>query len=118
VRVNLAVARGLLAGWILAVTVPLLVDTATIAAWTGIGLGFRLRWTLALVEITGAVLFAFERTVAVGAVLLIATFLVAATLHVRHGLWPWWLGIYALTVVTLARATHQAGRGSQPRAAI
>ena len=117
-RVNLAAARGLLAGWIVAVTVPLLIDAATIAAWTGSGLGARSRWTLALAEISGALLFAFQHTVAVGMVLLIGTFLVAAALHVHHGLWPSRLGIYALCVIVLARATQQASRESHAQTAI
>jgi hypothetical protein len=123
VRVNLAATRGLFAGWIVAATVPLLFRADTIAAWATLGLGHRSRWALCCIEIVGALLFPFERSVIPGAVLLVSTFLAAAALHVRHGLWPWWLAGYAVIVVALAwptqklsarRSAHAAGR--TPRA--
>jgi len=113
VRVDLAAARGLLAGWIVAVTLPLLFKAATIAEWASIGLGDRARWTLASIEIIGALLFAFERTVIPGAVLLITTFLAAAALHIRHGLWPWWLASYAVIVLVLTWVTAKPAARAQ-----
>jgi hypothetical protein len=66
VRVNLASGRGLLSGWLVAVTVPLLFDADTIAAWSAAGLGKPARVALASVELLGAGLFAFERTLIPG----------------------------------------------------
>ena len=113
-RVNLDAIRGLFAGWIVAATLPLLFRPETIAAWATLGLGHRSRWALACIEIVGALLFAFERTVIPGAVLLISTFLAAAALHAQHGLWPWWLAGYAVIVVALAWPTQKL---SAPRSA-
>ena len=112
-RVKLAAARGLFAAWIVGVTLPLLFDSAAIAAWAGIGLGDRSRRALACSELIGALLFAFERTVLPGAILLITTFGVAAALHRHYGIWPWWLASYAVIVVALAWVTKKpSGRTS------
>jgi hypothetical protein len=96
VRVNLASGRGLLSGWLVAVTVPLLADAHTIAAWSAASLGNRARIALAAVEFFGAGLFAFERTVMAGFVLLLATFVPAAVIHVHHDEMPWWLAVYSI----------------------
>lgn len=109
--VNLAAARGLFGGWIVAATVPWVFKAETISAWAAIGLGNPSRWTLCCIEIMGAFLFAFERTVIPGMGLLITTFLVATFLHLRHGMWPWWLAGYTLIVVTLAWMTKKRAAG-------
>jgi hypothetical protein len=66
VRVILASGRGLLSGWIIAMTVPLLMSAHAIEASSYAGLGDASRIGLARVELLGAVLFAFEVPVAAG----------------------------------------------------
>jgi hypothetical protein len=107
-KVALAGCRGLLGGWIVAVTIPLLLAPAAIAQSSVIGLGDRSRIALASAEILGALLFPFQRVVTAGAVLLLAAFLVAAALHFHHGEWPWRLGAYAAAVIVLERFTIRA----------
>jgi hypothetical protein len=114
VRLSLASARGLLGGWLIAVTVPLLIDPHTIAAWAAAGLGNRSRMTLATVEILGAVLFAFEAQLVTGFALLMVSFVVAATLHLHHHEIPWRLAAYALVGALLLHYSAGARRNSGP----
>ena len=71
-RVILTSGQGLLSGWLIAATIPLLIDPHTIAAWFVAGLGDRSRVGLASVELFGAALFAFELSVVAGFALLLA----------------------------------------------
>jgi threonine/homoserine/homoserine lactone efflux protein len=114
VRLILASARGLLGGWLIAVTVPLLIDPHTIAAWAAAGLGDRARLVLATVEILGAALFAFETQVVNGFALLMVSFIAAAILHVHHHEMPWWLAAYAVAGALLLRYSAVARRNSGP----
>ena len=84
-RLILASARGLLSGWIIALTVPLLIDPHAIAAWSAAGLGNRSRTLLAAAELLGAALFAFETPILVGLALLVVSFIVAAIVHLQQG---------------------------------
>ncbi len=95
-RLTLASARGLLGGWLLAHTLPLLIDHREIGHWSAMGLGDPLRIALATIELLGAVLFAFEATVSVGLALLLAAIVIAALIHIHHGQAPWWLAGYAV----------------------
>jgi len=111
-RLMLASSRGLLGGFVIALTLPLLSDPHTIAAWSAVGLGNHARLGLAAGEILGAALFAFESGVIWGSALLIAAFAVGATLHVRHGEMPWWLAVYALMAAVLLYLTLRTERRS------
>lgn len=113
VRLALDSCRGFVAGWIAAVTVPLLVSPATIAEWSALGLGDVARVALGAGEIAGALLFAFRRVATPGAAILLVAFVVAAVLHAGHGYRPWWLGAYALVVVALERATSRQRPSSE-----
>jgi hypothetical protein len=95
-RLILGNCRGILSGWLIAVTIPLLAEPRSIAAWSATGLGDPSRIGLATMELLGAALFAFERTVAAGFALLLASFTVAAVLHLHHRELPWWLAAYTL----------------------
>lgn len=108
-RLILASARGLLSGWLIALTLPLLVDPHTISAWTAAGLGSRSRMLLAAAELLGAALFAFETQVLPGLVLLIVSFVGAGAVHLHHGEIPWWLAAYAVVATLLWRFTVRAG---------
>jgi hypothetical protein len=101
VRLTLASARGLFGGWLLAHTLPLLIDHREIGVWQAIGLGDHLRIGLAAIELLGAVLFAFEATVRAGLALLLTAFVIAALIHIHHGQLPWWLAGYAIAAVLL-----------------
>ncbi|HEX9140078.1 MAG TPA: hypothetical protein VF848_09825 [Steroidobacteraceae bacterium] len=118
-RLTLASGRGLLAGWLLAHTFPLLISHQEIGAWSAMGLGDRLRIGLAAIELLGAVLFAFEATVTTGLALLLTAFVIAALIHVRQGQVPWWLAGYALAAVLLRyfsrRAAPAAASGTAAR---
>jgi len=109
VRLTLASARGLLSGWLIALTLPLLVDPHAISAWSAAGLGSRSRMLLAAVELLGAALFAFEAQVVAGLVLLIVSFAGAGVVHLRHGELPWWLAAYSIIATVLWRFTVRAG---------
>jgi hypothetical protein len=100
-RLRLASVRGLFGGWLLAHTLPLLIDHREIGTWQAIGLGDRLRIGLATIELLGAVLFAFEATVSTGLALLLTAFAIAALIHIHHGQVPWWLAGYAIAAVLL-----------------
>ncbi|HKC16029.1 MAG TPA: hypothetical protein VKC11_04915 [Steroidobacteraceae bacterium] len=114
-RLILASARGLLSGWLIALTLPLLVDPHTISAWSAASLGSRSRMLLAAAESLGAALFAFEAQVAAGLVLLIASFVGAGIVHLHHGEVPWWLVAEAIAATLLWRFTARAGhRGGRP----
>jgi hypothetical protein len=106
-RVTLGSCRGILSGWLIAATVALLADPRSIAAWTATGLGDRSRIGLAAVELLGAALFAFELTASAGFALLLASFLVAATLHIHHREIPWWLAVYALAAILMLYLTRR-----------
>jgi len=114
VRLILASARGLLSGWLIAATMPLLLDPRTMAAWAAVGLGDRSRMALSAIEILGAVLFAFEAQAITGYALLMVSFLVAAILHLHHHEMPWWLAVYAIAGALLLRYSVAAGRDSGP----
>jgi DoxX-like family len=91
VRVAVASARGILGGWLLKATLPLLVSPHAIAEWTAAGVGDPARVALAVVELLGAVLFAFEWTAVVGFLLLTLSFAYAVAIHIQHGEMPWWI---------------------------
>jgi hypothetical protein len=95
VRIILASARGLLGGWLIAMTIPLLINQRAITALSAAGLHDQYRVALAAIEMLGAALFAFEAPAAVGLVLLLASFIAAAAIHLYHGDKPWWLAVYA-----------------------
>jgi hypothetical protein len=107
VRVNLSGCRGLLSGWLVALTMPLLVHAHTIAASSAAGLGDRARVALATGEIFGAAFFAFERTAMAGFALLLMTFALAAAIHVRHGEMPYSLAAYAIVGAILLYLTQR-----------
>jgi hypothetical protein len=104
-RLILASARGLLGGWLVAVTMPLLFDPHVVAAWDAAGLGNRSRVALATLELLGAVLFAFDAQAATGFALLLVSFIAAATLHLHLHEIPWWLAAYAIVGGLLLRFT-------------
>jgi len=107
----MASARGLLGGWLLAGTVRLISDTATIGAWNVAGLHDRARFGLAAAELLGAALFAVEPLVFAGFILLVGSFVFAAAVHVHLGKAPWHLAFYAL-VATLLLYFSRRSRGS------
>jgi hypothetical protein len=107
-RVILASGRGLLSGWLIALTIPLLIDPHTIAAWSSAGVGDQSRVGLAVVELLGAALFAFEVPIVVGFWLLVASFILAAVIHIRHNETPWWLGAYSVAGSFLLYFTRRA----------
>jgi hypothetical protein len=107
-RTILASGRGLLSGWLIAATVPLLTDARAIAAWSATGLWDPFRSGLAGIELLGAALFAFEATVVAGLVLLLGSFVAAALIHVHHYQMPWWLALYALAALVLWYRTQCA----------
>ena len=107
-RLILASGRGLLSGWLIALTIPLLIDPHTIAVWSAAGLGDRSRVGLAIIELLGAALFAFEVPIVVGLSLLFASFIPAAAIHIRHNEMPWWLGAYAIAGLLLLHFTRRA----------
>lgn len=112
-RVVVASTRGILSGWLIKATLPLLVSPHAIAEWTAAGVGDRTRVALAATELLGAALFAFERSVVAGFTLLALSFADAAVIHVQHGEMPWWLGGYfaasALLLYWTRRAPNLAG---------
>ena len=109
-RVILASGRGLLSGWLIAATIPLLIDPHTIVAWSAAGLGNRSRVGLAAIELLGAALFAFELPVVTGFVLLLASFIAAAVIHIHHDEMPWWLAVYSFAGILLLYFTRRALR--------
>jgi hypothetical protein len=115
VRVNLASGRGLLAGWLIALTIPLLFDPHSIAAWSAAGLGDASRIALAAIEVAGAALFAFERVALAGFALLLASFIPAAVIHVHHDEAPWRLALYSIAALLLSLYTRRAHRPGTPR---
>jgi hypothetical protein len=108
VRVVVASIRGILGGWLIKATLPLLVSPHAIAEWTAAGIGDRARVTLAIVELLGAALFVFEWSTLAGFILLTLSFAYAAVIHVQHGEMPWWLGIYLVTSALLLYWTRRA----------
>jgi len=109
-RVILASSRGLLSGWLIAATIPLLIDAHTIVAWSAAGLGNRSRVGLAAIELLGAALFAFELPVVAGSALLLASFIAAAVIHIQHDEMPWWLAVYSFAGILLLYFTRRALR--------
>lgn len=112
-RVVVASSRGILSGWLIKATLPLLVSPHAIAEWTAAGVGDRARIALAVIELLGAALFAFERSVLAGFILLVLSFAYAALIHVLHGEMPWWLGGYSAAGALLLYLTR---RDSERRA--
>jgi hypothetical protein len=108
VRAIVASGRGLLSGWLIAATIPLLVDPHTIATWSAAGVGDRWRVALAAIELPGAMLFAFELPAVVGFVLLLASFVIAAVIHISHDEMPWWLAVYLIAGILLLYCTRRA----------
>jgi hypothetical protein len=100
----------LLSGWLIAVTIPLLADPHTVAAWSAAGLGAPSRVALASVELLGAALFAFEFPVVTGFVLLLGSFIAAAVVHIHHNEMPEWLMAYSLATMGLLYGTLLAAR--------
>jgi hypothetical protein len=107
VRVILSSCRGLLSGWLVALSMPLLVHAHTIAASSAAGLGDHARVALATGEIFGAALFAFERTAIAGFALLLMTFALAAVVHVHHGEMPYSLAAYSVVGAILLYLTQR-----------
>jgi hypothetical protein len=112
-RIILASARGLLSGWLIAATLPLLADPQAVTAWTATGHGDRARFALAATELLGAALFAFESPVTAGCVLLMGSLVAAAVIHLHLHQLPWSLAPYALTALLLWLGTRRALRTSQ-----
>jgi hypothetical protein len=108
VRVAIASTRGILSGWLFAATLPLLVSPHAIAEWTAAGLGDWARVGLAVTELLGAALFAFEWSAIAGFVLLALSFAYAAFIHLQHGKMPWWLGGYCVASLVLFYWTRRA----------
>ncbi len=106
----LASGRGLLGGWLMAMAAPLLFDPRAIVGWSATGFHDRLRVGLALVELLGAALFAFEGAAVAGFLLLLASFISAAAIHLHHGDKPWWLAVYAAAAMLLLHFTRRACR--------
>jgi len=100
-RLTLVSLRGLLGGWLLAHTLPLLISQQEIGGWSAMGLGDHLRIGLATIELLGAVLFALEATVNAGLALLLTAFVIAALIHIHHGQAAGWLAGYAIATVLL-----------------
>jgi hypothetical protein len=112
----LASGRGLLGGWLVAHTLPLLVGHQEVAAWAAMGLGDHLRLGLATIELLGAVLFAFDATVTTGFVLLLMAFVIAAVIHIHHGQAPWWLACYAVATALLWHFSRRSATARQTTA--
>jgi len=110
VRTVLASGRGLLGGWLIAATMPLIESTHAIAAGSAEGLGDSVRITLATLELSGAALFAFESSVNIGAWMLLTSFAVAASIHLHNRQLAWWLGAYTVAALLLWCATCRALR--------
>jgi hypothetical protein len=110
IRLIAASARGLLGGWLLALAVPLLSDAVTISEWSASGLRDQARSGLAIVEILGAALFAFEPLITIGFALLLAALAFAAALHIHFGKAPWHLLFYALISTLLLYLTKHSRR--------
>jgi hypothetical protein len=108
-RVVMATYRGLLGGWLIAATVPLLADFHPGATGVADGLWDPFRFGLAGIELLGAVLFAFEATVVAGLLLLLCSFTAAALIHIHYQV-PRWLALYALVALALWYATQRATR--------
>ncbi len=67
-------------------------------------------------EVIGAVLFAWSRTIAVGACVLVCAFLIAAGVHVLARDWPFEHLVYAVAVLVVL-AHHNSPYSSMPPAA-
>jgi hypothetical protein len=109
-RLIMASLRGHFSGWLLAFTIPLISDTATINAWSNAGLQDEARIGLAMAELFGAALFAFEPLIFTGVVLLLASFAAAAAVHIHNDNAPWHLAVYALVVTLLLYCTKRRQR--------
>ncbi len=106
-RVILGSWRGIMSGWLIAATVPLLADPRSIGAWTAAGLSDEARIGLATAELFGAGLFAFEITAAAGFALLLGSFIAVATIHIHHREMPWWLAAYSIAGLLLLYLTRR-----------
>lgn len=106
----MASARGLLSGWLLTLTVPLLSNAVTISARSAAGLDDQARIVLALTELLGAALFAFEPLIVAGFALLLGAFAFAAAVHIYLGKAPWQLLFYALVATLLLYFTKRSKR--------
>jgi len=113
VRLILASTRGLLCGWLIALTLPLLVDPHTMSAWSAAGLGSRSRILLAAAELLGAALFAFEAPIAPGLTLLMLAFVSSGVVHLHQGERPWWLVAYAIVATLQWRFTVRVAKTGQ-----
>ena len=109
-REILASSRGLMSGWLISATIPLLISPHAIAASSAAGLSDLSRAGLASVELLGAALFAFERPMAAGMALLLASFIFAALIHFQRGQMPWPLAVYSIAGVLLLYLTRRALR--------
>ena len=98
----------MLSGWLIKATMPLLVSPHAIAEWSAAGLGSGARVALAVIELLGASLFAFEGQVVIGFVLLCVSLIYATVIHVQHGEMPWWLGGYFIGCGLLLYGTRRA----------
>jgi hypothetical protein len=109
-RMMLASGRGLLGGWLIAMAIPLLMDPRAIAAWSATGFHDHIRIGLAAIEVLGGALFAFEGSAVAGLVLLLASFVAAAAIHLYHGDRPWWLAAYSTAGILLLYFTRRVHR--------
>ena len=108
-RIVMATCRGLLSGWLIATTVPLLAYFHPGSTWVAGGFADPFRFGLAGIELLGAALFAFEATVVAGLPLLLCSFTSAALIHIHYQV-PWWPPFYALAALALWYATRRVTR--------
>jgi hypothetical protein len=80
----LAVSRGLLGDWLMAMSIPLLIARRAIAAWSAAGLHGPIRTGPAANELPGAALCALEGSAHAGLMLLLASSTAAAAIHLHH----------------------------------
>lgn len=85
-----------------------------VAAGIHIRLPDQFIFALALVEIFGAVLFLFRRTLRVGAYILLAVFACAAIIHVLHGLYNVG-GLFIYAAAAIVVLFHLKGVGNDGR---
>ena len=109
-RTMLTGIRGLFGGYLFALTLRLLIDPTTIAAWAAAGLGDVGRFGLAGAELIGAVCFTFEKSLLPGAILLFTSFGVASLLHLHAHERPWRFIIYSALTVALMLSPRRLER--------
>jgi hypothetical protein len=103
----LASSRGVLCGWLTALTIPPLIDPRAIAACSAAALHDPIRSEPAANELFGAALCAFEGSALAGLKLLPASFTAAAAIDLRHGEIPRWLALSAAMGILLPYVMHR-----------